>query len=511
LSRADRVIAFCQSMKITAGKGAGRKLKLRPWQRKIIHRIYRNDKSRRRIVRTALISMARKNGKTQLAATLALCHLVGPEAEARGEVYSAASDRNQAARVFREMEAMILADPDLSARCNVQRFAKRIEVMSGDGEGSTYEALSSDARKAHSLSPSFVVADELAQWPNRELFDTLVTGTGAREEPLVVAISTQSSDPNSVMSELVHYGEQVIEGVVDDPSFAAFVYTVPPDADPWDESGWYDANPALDDFRSLDEMRKFAEQAQRIPAREPVFRNLYLNQQVDAAETFLPAGEWRACGGAVDAEALRGRACFGGLDKSSTTDLSALVLYFPEDDGQILAWFWVPGDRLDEREDRDRVPYRTWREQGFIEAPAGRAIDNYAIANRLAEITSAYDVQGLAFDRWRIEDLKKILADEGIDLPLVDWGQGFRSMAGAVDALETAVLDRRILHGGHPVLAWNISNAIVATDPAGNRKLDKARSRERIDGAVALVMAIGLHAREPAPDETAAVPRIIAL
>ncbi len=415
-------------------------------------------------------------------------------------MYSAASDRNQAARVFREMEAMIFGDPDLSARCNVQRFAKKIEVLDGDGEGSIYEALSSDARKAHSLSPSFVVADELAQWPNRELYDNLTTGTGARAEPLVVAISTQSSDPNSVMSELVHYGEQVLDGTFDDPSFAAFIFTVTPDADPWDESGWYDANPALADFRSLDEMRQFAEQARRIPAKEPTFRNLYLNQQVDAAETFIPATEWRACGGAVDVEALCGRPCFGGLDKSSTTDLSSLVLYFPEDYGQILAWFWVPGDRLDEREDRDRVPYRTWRDQGFLEAPAGRAIDNFAIANRLAEITAAYDVQGIAFDRWRIEDLKKILADEGIDLPLVDWGQGFRDMAGAVDALETAVLDRRIRHGGHPVLAWNISNAIVASDPAGNRKLDKARSRERIDGAVALVMSMGLHAREAAPD-----------
>jgi phage terminase large subunit-like protein len=193
LSRADKVIAFIQSLKLTTGKHAGKRFRLRPWQKEIIQGIYA-VKNRRRSVRTALITMARKNGKTTLAAGLAACHLLGPESEARGEIYSSASDRNQAARIFRELEAMILADPHLSDRCNIVRFSKKIEVLSGDGAGSIYEALSSDARKAHSLSPSFVVCDELAQWPDRELYDNLVTGLGARNEPLVVVISTMSSN-----------------------------------------------------------------------------------------------------------------------------------------------------------------------------------------------------------------------------------------------------------------------------------------------------------------------------
>lgn len=498
LNRAERVIKFVESLKLTAGVHAGKRFRLRDFQKEMIRDGYRERRGKR-IVRTLLATMARKNGKTQLAAALALCHLAGPEAEPRGEVYSAASDRNQAARVFREMEAMIIADDDLSDRCNMQRFAKKIEVLDGAGMGSTYEALSSDAKKAHSLSPSFVVADELAQWPHRELYDNLVTGTGAREEPLIVVISTMSSDPNHVLSELVTYGEQVRHGIVEDESFCAFIYSTPTDADIWDEQNWYAANPALGDFRSLEEMRKFAEQARRIPARESVFRNLYLNQAVDADERFISGADWDACAGSVDPESLRGRPCWAALDLASTTDLTALLLYFPEDGGAVLPYFWVPRDRLAEREEGDRVPYVTWHRQRLIEAPDGRAIDRLAIVRRLAAIASTYDVKGIAYDRWRIEDLQKLLSDEGIDLPMVPWGQGFRDMGPAVDALETAVLDGKLRHGGHPVLTWNCANARIQTDPAGARKIAKDRSKERVDGMVALVMAVGLHSRQEAP------------
>ncbi|MGE0651514.1 MAG: terminase large subunit, partial [Alphaproteobacteria bacterium] len=392
-------------------------------------------------------------------------------------------------------------DDDLSARCNIIRFYKRIEVMSGAGAGSSYEALGCDARKAHSLSPSFTVCDELAQWRHRELYDNLVTGTGARAQPLTVVISTMSSDPNHVLSELISYGERVRDGLIDDPTFSPHIFTTPPDADIWDESTWYAANPALGDFRSLEEMRKFAEQARRMPAREAVFRNLYLNQAVDAEQRFIAGADWDACAGAVDPDALRGRPCWAGLDLAATTDLTALVLYFPEDGGAVLPWFWVPADRLSEREHSDHVPYPLWHRQGLIEAPPGRAIDKGAIAGRLAQIASAYDLKAVAYDRWRIEDLKKLLSDEGIDLPLKEWGQGFKDMAPAVDALEAAVLDRRLRHGGHPVLRWNCANAIVQIDPAGARKIAKDISVERVDGMIALVMAIGLHAREPAPRE----------
>lgn len=491
LSRVARLIAFIQLLKMTTGRWAGKPFRVRPWQRDIITGIY-HQANRRRPVRTALVTMGRKNGKTTLAAALAAAHLLGPEAEPRGEVYSAASDRNQAARIFRELEAMILADPDLSARCNIQRFAKKIEVLSGDGAGSIYEALSSDARKAHSLSPSFVVCDELAQWPSRELYDNLVTGTGARREPLTVVISTMSSDPHHVLSELVRYGQGVRDGSIEDPSFAAWIFSVPEDADPWDEQNWYLANPALADFRELAEMEKYAEQAQRVPSRESVFRNLYLNQPVNSDKRFIAAQDWDDCFYETDPETLRGHRCIGALDMGATRDLTALILLFPDDGGAVLPYFWAPIDELEQRERQDHVPYVQWHRQGLLEATRGRATDRVAVIRRIAEITNQYDLQVLAYDRWHLEDISRLCSDEGIELPVEAFGQGFRSMGPAVDALEIAILNRQLRHGHHPILDWNFSNAVLEVDAAGARKISKRKSTERVDGAVALAMAIGI-------------------
>ena len=496
LSRWRRVAAFIESLKITAGVHAGRRFKLRPWQKEILKALYKTDKRGRRIVRQALLTMPRKQGKTALAAALALAHLCGPEAEPRGQVFSAAADRAQAAIIFSEAVAMIQADPALSARIIIRTFTSSLE----DAEtGSTYKALSSDSKTKHGLSASFVVYDELAQAPNRQLFDVLATSTAARAEPLMLTISTMSADPHHVLSELVEYSRRIETGEVKDQAFYGKVYSAPMDAPPWDEATWHACNPALGDFRSLEEMRSAAMQAQRIPAREATFRLLYLNQPVSAESRFIPAAEWDACQGGVDPEELRGRPCWAGLDLSSTTDLTALVLYVPEDGGAVIPIFWVPRERLAEREERDRVPFPLWHKQGHLEAPEGRAIDRLAIARRLAEVAAKYDLKAVAYDRWRFEDLQKLLTDEGIELPLKPWGQGFKDMGPAVDALETAILSRNLRHDGHPVLAWNCSNVAVEIDPAGARKLSKAKAVDRIDGMVALVMAVGLHSREPGP------------
>jgi phage terminase large subunit-like protein len=489
LSRAERVVKFIESLKITAGAHAGRKFRLRSWQREIVVAIY--GTSGRRTVRQALVTIPRKNGKTQLAAALALAHLCGPEAEARGQVYSAASDRDQAAIIFREMTAMILANEALADRIIVREHNK---TLTDTETGSVYQALSSDARKAHGLSPSFVVCDELAQWHGRELYDNLVTGTGARAEPLVVVISTKAADPNHVMSELVAYGERVRDGLVDDPSFLAVIYAAGEDADPWNEATWFACNPALGDFRSLEEMRTAAAQAQRLPAREPAFRLLYLNQPVDAASRFLNGPDWRACKDEVDMAALAGARCFLGLDLSSTTDLTALAAFFP-DTGEALVWCWTPAEALEEAERRDHVPYRLWARQGLLETTPGRAIDKSFVVHRLGEIVAGFKVVGCAYDRWKIDEVKRLLADEDIRLEMVEWGQGYRDMSPALDALETLVLQGRLRHPGNPVLDWCVANAVAITDPAANRKLAKDRSNGRIDGLVALAMAVGLSTR----------------
>jgi phage terminase large subunit-like protein len=521
LTRAGRVCAFLEALPVTAGPLAGTRLVLRPWQRKIVEAIYATGAGKpvsrdsgkvpaatgkaignklpigKRLVRTALITLPRKNGKTQLAAGLALAHLLGPESEPRGQCFSAASDRKQAALVFNELEAIILAMPEFAARVNVQRFHKRIEVLAGAGNGSTYEALSADARKAHGLNVSFAIYDELAQAPNRHLYDNLVTGTGGRAEPLVVVISTQSADPLHIMSELVDYGAQVNDGIIDDPTFHATIFAAPDDADPWAEATWFACNPALGDFRSLDEMRAAAAMAKRLPARESAFRNLYLNQRVESEERFINATEWEACAGPVDLAALAGRECFGGLDLGSVRDLTSLVLVFPDDAGgfDVVPFFWCPRDSLGARSDTDKVPYDVWARLGLIEPTPGAATDHSFVVHRLGELAQTFDIKSVAYDRWRIEDLKRQLADEDIDVPLVEWGQGFKDMAPAVDWLETLIIGRKLRHGGNPILRWNAANAVVTRDAAGGRKLDKDRSREKIDGLVALTMGLGLARR----------------
>ena len=507
LSKSEQVILFVETLKITAGARAGEQFRLRDWQKDLIRRVYDPVKpDGRRQVRTALLTLPRKNGKTTLIAALAICHLCGPMAEPRGAIYSAAADRNQAAILFREMKAMLLADPELSARIIIRDFVKELE----DSEtGSIYDALSADVATKFGFSASFVCFDELAQSPNRDLYDVLETSVAARAEPLFVIISTQSSDPRHIMSEVVDYGRDVLAGIVDDPSFVAAIYEAPPEADIWSEDVWRAANPALGDFRDLDEMRSYAARARRLPAKQVVFRNLYLNQRVDPSAGFISGTDWLACGDPVDEAELAGSQCFGGLDLSSTRDLTSLALWFPAS-GSVLVKYWIPGSDLDEREHVDRAPYRLWVEQGLISAPSGRAIDKRAVAQDVVAFVEQFDLVGLAYDRWRIEDFIKILNDDGLVLPLIPWGQGFKDMSGALDSLEDLVIDRKLKHGAHPILTWNVSNAILDVDPAGSRKLNKRRARARIDGLQALCMAVGLAARQPDDVEIDLHPIVVA-
>lgn len=497
LSRGERVCAFMESLPVTSGKLAGSQFKLRPWQRKRVLAIYRTDRAGRRLVRTAVLSMGRKNGKSDIAARLALAHLAGPEAEARGEVYSAANDRFQAGRIFSEICAIIERVAWLSARVSIRRHSKELEDIGDGGTGSTYAALSADVKTKHGLSPSFVVYDELGQAASRELLDVLDTAMGARAEPLMLVISTQAARDDAPMSELIDYGLRVERGEVKDPSFYLALFTAPPDADPWSPKTWRLSNPAIGDFRSLEDVQRMALQAQRMPSREASFRNLILNQRVDATAQFLSAAVWSPCGQPIDLDGLRGRRCYAGLDLSASRDLTALVLVFADDDDQldVLPFFWLPNDDLREREDTDRVPYVRWRDDGHLLTCPGRTIDPKAVALKLAELHGEFGIRALAYDRWRIEDLRRELDAIGCSVPLVPHGQGFRDMSPSIDALERAVFESRLRHGSHPVLTMCAGNAKTTADPAQNRKLDKSKSTGRIDGLVALTMAVGVCAQ----------------
>lgn len=439
-----------------------------------------------------------------LAAALVLVHLVGPESRTNGEVYSAATDRHQAGHIYKMARQMIELDPELSLMCKCMDSIKRIVCYHN---GSFYVSLSADARRQHGFNPSFVIYDELAQALNREMYDVLSTSFGAQKEGLLLVISTQSSDPLSIMSELSDDAIKQEAGYLDDPHFYGKVYYVPDEIDKkkvdiYNPAVWHLANPALNDFRDLTDFQALAAKAQRSPSAEASFRNLYLNQRVDGLEVLIRAADWRACEGTVDPRDLVGRPCYGGLDLSSRRDLTALALAWPLADGRIALKlkFFAPREGVEEREKTDGAHYRVWSDQGFLHLTDGPVVDYSVVADEISAVMNAHDFQGLAYDRWRINDLKSellklgISADEKNDssaaLRLLPYGQGFKDIAPAIDAFENAALEHKLRHGGNPVLTWCVSNVKVVRDPAGNRKFDKSKTNKRIDGAVAAAMAL---------------------
>ena len=496
LCRAARVIAFIESLPVSSGPLAGTLFRLRPWQKRFIRAVYATDKSRRRIVRTAVLSLGRCNGKTTLAAMLGLCHLAGPEAESRGEVYSAANDRFQAARIFNEMAAIIERVPWLDDRLTVKRFTKELEDVGGTE--SIYAALSRESGTKMGMAPSVVIYDELGQTEGRDLLDALDTAMGKRAEPLMIVISTQASRDEAPLSTLIDYGLRIQRGEIADPSFHLTLYTAPEDADPWSSKTWKLANPALGDFRSLEDVQRLARQAQKMPAAEASFKNLILNMRCGTTSQFLSMSTWKACGGEVDLDSLKGRPCYAGLDLGATRDMSALVLAFAGDNGSfdILPFCWLPV--LEERADADRMPYPVWAQQKHLLTFPGRSTDPQVIAMKIAELHGRYQIRGLAFDRWRVEDVRRELDAIGCNVPLIAWGQGFRDMAPAVDVLERLVEEGKLRHSNNPVLAMAATNAKIEFDAAHNRKISKRYSTGRVDPLVALAMALGVAAR-PAP------------
>jgi phage terminase large subunit-like protein len=487
LSRAERVIAFIEDLRITSGKDVGKRLLLRPWQKVFIRRVYRTNQNDERLIRTAILSLARKNGKTQLAAALALCHLSGPEAEPRGEIYACANDRFQAGKIYNEMVALIEHHSYLSARTNIIRFKKDIEDLIN---GSVYCTLTAEAKTKMGLSPSFVVYDELGQASSRDLYDAMDSAMGARREPLLLVISTQAADSYAPLSHLIDYGLKVNAGEIKDKTFHLTLYSTPEDADPWQQESWEMANPALNDFRSLSDVKRLAGQAQRMATQENAFRNLILNQRVAAEARFMEQSAWKACGG--EAVILPGQQVWAGLDLGSTRDLTALVLTRQDDRGvwHVKPYVWVPGN-LKERSDEDGVPYEVWAREGLI-IPAGVAVDPRNVARKIAELNGQNQILGLAFDRWRVHEMKRELDQIGCAVPLIEHGQGYKDMSPAVDIVERLTVQGKLRHGLHPVLTWCANNAVVIRDPAGGRKFDKSNTkyRSRIDALVAMAMAL---------------------
>lgn len=492
-SRADRVIAFIERYCLTPeGKHVGKPLRLEPFQRDFIREVYDNPAG----TRIGILSIARKNGKSALIAAIMLAHLVGPEARLNSQIVSGARSRKQAAVVFNLAAKMVQLSRELS---KIVRIVPSGKTLHGLPMNTEYQALAAEAGTAHGLSPVLAIHDEMGQV--RGEFDAFIeaieTAQGAYDDALQLVISTQAPSDGDMLS--IRIDDARRSG---DPTVVCHVYAAEPDADLQDPKAWEAANPALGSFRSLVEITNKAAEASRMPSVENSFRNLYLNQRVTRFTPFVSPSVWKACSGPVDLGVFKRNPVYGGLDLSLTTDLTCLLLE-AEEDGvlHLLPTFWTPEATLADRARRDRAPYDAWVRDGFMRATPGPAVEYSFVARDIAEITEGMDVRKIGFDRHRMAILQGELDRLGIALPFEPFGQGFVSMAPAIDAAEVAFLHGRVRHGGHPVLTMCAANAVVTLDPAGNRKLDKARSTGRIDGMVSLVMARGVAAQDASEPE----------
>jgi phage terminase large subunit-like protein len=482
---------FCR---VPEGRLVGQPVKLRDWQKDILRKIYDTP------TRRAVISFGRKNGKTALASFLLLLHLCGPEARANSQLYSAAQSREQAAVLFALASKTVRMSPELNSVVIVRDTAKQLACPE---LGSLYRALSAEASTAYGLSPVFIVHDELGQvkGPRSELYEALETACGAQESPLSVVISTQAPTDADLLSILIDDAAKEI-----DPRVKLALYTSDPDDDPFNEATIRQANPAFGDFQQAEETLAMAEDARRMPSRESEFRNLILNQRVDRNSPAISRTVWMANGGPV-AEDWGAAPVYAGLDLSATQDLTALILMaWIDGKWNVRPTFWLPEEGLATKARADRVPYDVWARDGFLRTTPGKSVEYEWVAYRLREEFDRLNVAKLAFDRWNMRHLRPWLlkagfTEEEIELKFVDFGQGYQSISPAFRDLESALLNEKVAHGGHPVLTMCAANAVVTADPAGNRKLDKAKAAGRIDGMVALTMAFGV-----APVEGEVIP-----
>lgn len=501
MTRGDRVCAFIEKFCVVPeGKLVGQPLKLEPFQQKFIREIYDNPAGTRR----GILSIARKNGKSGLIAGIVLAHIVGPEARLNAQIVSGARSRDQAALVFNLAWKMVQLSPELSKIVRVIPSGKRLIGLPMNVE---YRALAAEGKTAHGLSPVVVILDELGQvrGSHDPFVEALETAQGAYDDGLQLVISTQAPTDADMLSVWI---DDAVRS--EDPHTVCHVYAADEGADVTDRKGWEQANPAMSSFRSRVELEQAAEKAARMPSFENSFRNLYLNQRVNMVAAFVSPAVWKMGNGRADDEVFLAGPVYGGLDLSSTTDLTALVLTARDHEGvvHVRPYFWMPQDSVIEAAKRDRAPYDVWVREGLLRTTPGKVIDYAFVARDIGALVADLPVAKIGFDRWRMDRMKMALDQAGISLPLEPFGQGYVSMSPALDALEADLLQGKVRHGGHPVLAMCAANAVAIPDPAGNRKLDKGKATGRIDGMVALAMAEGVEAMFA---EAPAIPFIMSL
>jgi phage terminase large subunit-like protein len=487
---ADHAVNFIQKLTHTKGKWAGERFELLPWQEQIIRDVFGTiKKNGYRQFNTAYIEIPKKNGKSELAAAVAL-YLLCADFEDGAEVYGCAADRQQASIVFDVAAEMVRNSTTLSKWCKVNKSHKRITFPA---KNSYYQVLSAEAFTKHGLNVHGVIFDELHAQPNRNLFDVMTKGSGdARQQPLFFLITTAGNDTHSICYEQHQKALDIMNGRKHDPTFYPVVYGAD-DGDDWtDPKIWKKANPSLGYTITLDKIEAACASAKETPTEENVFRQLRLNQWVKQSVRWMQMSKWEACEFDFDERKLLGRVCYGGLDLSTTTDITAFVLVFPPEDEEdkyyILPYFWIPEENIEGRVRRDRVPYDIWARQGFLQTTEGNVLHYSFIEDFIVNLSERFNIREIAYDRWGATQMVQTLEDAG--LTVVPFGQGFKSMSRPSKELERLVLGKDIVHNGHPVLYWMMDNVVMDVDAHGNIAPTKKRSMERIDGVVATIMAL---------------------
>jgi phage terminase large subunit-like protein len=518
MNAAERAVFFLEHLKLSEGRWGGQDMHLMDWQRKATTDVFGTLKpDGTRQYREVYIRIPKKNGKSPWGSGVAL-YLTFADGEPAAKVFSAAADREQAGIVYNIAEAMVDWSPELSSRSFVYQGTKTIYVPSTK---STYKIVSSESRTKHGPNLSGLIFDEFHTQPDRRLYDVLTKGSGAaRRQPLFVYLTTAGDNINSICYELDQYALRVLKfrnpeeyswvtgDPIDDPTFYAVIFCLPPDSDWEDPANWYKVNPALGEpgeqgkILDINDFKRDFEKAKRNIAEENIFRQLRLDEWVKQSVRWMRMGDWDKCGAeAINEEELKNRPCYGGLDLSTSVDLTALALAFQVGERfNLLMKYWIPEATAEEAEKRDHVPYREWAHKGFITMTPGNRIDYRFIRQDLKAVVQDYDLKELAYDPWNASKLIQELQEDGFVIDekesckghplLVDFRQGYRSLSPAAKDFQYLVLGQEVVHGGNPVLRWNVDNLVVTKDPAGNIKPDKAKSTQRIDGAVASMMAI---------------------
>lgn len=489
-AKADRAVKFIENLRHTKAKWAGKRFWLLPWQETLVRDIFgivKEDGTRQ--FRTAYVEICKKVGKSELAAAIAL-YLLYADNEPSAEVYGAAADRQQASIVFDVAKRMVELTPALLKRSKIMGATKRIVNYSNAG---IYQVLSADVGNKHGFSVSGLVFDEIHNQPNRNLYDVLTKGSSdARANPLHFIITTAGNDRNSIAFELHTKALDILNGRREDPTFYPVVYGLADDEDWTDEKNWYKVNPSLGYTVEIDRLRDAFREAQQNPADEVTFRWLRLNQWVSSTVAWIPDQIYALGNEAIDMESLKGRECYGGLDLSSSGDITAFVLVFPPHNGKekyvILPFFWVPQDTIPLRVRRTSVPYDKWQAQGYLMATEGNVIHYGFIEKFIDDLGKIYNIKEIAYDRWGAVEMTQAL--EGMGFTVVPFGQGFSSMSPPTKRFYELLMEGKMVHGAHPVLRWMAGNVVVDTDPAGNIKVTKRRSPDKVDGIVAAIMAL---------------------